>query len=115
MSEEYGNDFVTLTDEEGNEYEFEILKEIEIDGTTYVALLPADDDDDEDDESEDIYLVRIAYDGDDELYEVIEDDAEYDKVAAVFEKAFAEDQPAEETDGCDCGCHDCDCGCGKKE
>ena len=35
-------DIYTLTDEEGNESEFELIASQEIDGTTYVALVPYD-------------------------------------------------------------------------
>ena len=109
MSEEYGNDFVTLTDEEGNEYEFEILKELEIDGLDYAALLPVPKEGEE--ESEEVYIVRVIFEGDDEIYEVIEDDAEYEKAAAEFEAAFEQDIAADDDDGdgdgCGCGCDDC--------
>ena len=41
MDNEYGNDFITLTDEEGNEIELEHLDTIEYNGETYMAFLPA--------------------------------------------------------------------------
>ena len=34
MSEEFGPDFVTVTDEDGNEIELEHLDTLEVDGTT---------------------------------------------------------------------------------
>ena len=37
MSEEYGNDFVTLIDEDGNEVEFEHIDTVEYEGVTYLA------------------------------------------------------------------------------
>ena len=43
MSEEYGNDYVTLTDENGNELELEHLDTLEYNGNTYMAVIPADD------------------------------------------------------------------------
>ena len=42
MSEEYGNDFITLTDEDGNEIELEHLDTVEYNGQTYMAVLPAE-------------------------------------------------------------------------
>ena len=42
MSEEYGNDFVTLIDEDGNEVEFEHIDTVEYQGTTYLAFIPAE-------------------------------------------------------------------------
>ena len=46
MSENYGSDFITITDEDGKEYELEHLDTIELDGTFYLAFLPADVDED---------------------------------------------------------------------
>ena len=40
MSEEYGNDLVSVLDDEGNEHQFEVLDAIETDDGRYVALLP---------------------------------------------------------------------------
>ena len=43
MAEEFmGDEIFTLTDEEGNESEFELIASQEIDGVTYVALVPYD-------------------------------------------------------------------------
>ena len=42
MSEEYGNAFITLTDEDGNEIELEHLDTVEYNGQTYMAFLPAE-------------------------------------------------------------------------
>ena len=39
MANEYGNDYVVLTDEEGREIEFEVLGSVEVDGMTYVGLV----------------------------------------------------------------------------
>lgn len=40
MSEEYGANFITVTDEEGNEFELEHLDTIEFQGQTYLAFFP---------------------------------------------------------------------------
>ncbi len=42
MSEEYGNDFVTLIDEDGNEVGFEHIDTVEYEGVTYLAFIPAE-------------------------------------------------------------------------
>ncbi len=44
MASEYGNDILTLTDEEGNELEFEHIASVEVDGQTYVGLTEIFDD-----------------------------------------------------------------------
>ena len=40
MSEEYGADFITITDEDGNEFELEHLDTLEYNGETYMAFFP---------------------------------------------------------------------------
>ena len=41
MGEEYGGDFISITDEDGNEFELEHLDTIEYNGQTYMAFFPA--------------------------------------------------------------------------
>jgi len=96
MSEEYGNDFVTLTDEDGTEYEFEIIRELDFEGEHYAALLPVCDDEDCDHEDEDVYIVRVTEEDGEEIFEIIEDDAEFDRVSAAFESAFEQDDEDDE-------------------
>ena len=46
MADEYGSDFITITDEDGNEFEVEVLSTVEYDGASYMAVIPADGEDD---------------------------------------------------------------------
>ena len=79
---------VTLLDENNNEIEFELIGGCVVDGQQYFALIPAGSADEDGGFSEYIILksVRDA-DGEEELVE-IEDDAEFDRVAATFDDAF---------------------------
>ena len=43
MSEEFGPDFISVTDEEGNEFELELVDTLEHNGVTYYAMFPASD------------------------------------------------------------------------
>ena len=43
MADEYGSDFMTIVDEDGTEYELEILTTLEYNGCTYLAVTAADD------------------------------------------------------------------------
>lgn len=47
MSDEYGSDFITIVDEDGTEYELEVLSTLEYDGNTYLAVIPAAESQDE--------------------------------------------------------------------
>ena len=53
MSEEYGPDFISVTDEEGNEFELEHLGTLENNGCIYMAFVPADMDEDDEDFGDD--------------------------------------------------------------
>ncbi len=39
--DQYGSDFITITDEDGTEYELEVLSTLEYNGDTYLAVIPA--------------------------------------------------------------------------
>ncbi len=41
MEEQYGSDFITIVDEDGTEYELEILSTLISEGNTYLAVIPA--------------------------------------------------------------------------
>ena len=59
MSEEYGANFITVTDEEGNEFELEHLDTIEFQGQTYLAFFPAVQDGEEAQNEEEMGLVIL--------------------------------------------------------
>ena len=77
MSEEYGDNFITMVDENGEEFVLELLETIEYKDKTYTAFLPADIDEngdevfdtiDDDEELNDVYeqFMRILFDDEDE-------------------------------------------------
>ena len=43
MADQYGSDFISIVDDEGNEFELEVLSTLEYDGNTYLAVIPAAD------------------------------------------------------------------------
>ena len=83
---EFEQEIFTLTDEEGNESDFELIGNMEIDGEKYVALYPVDSNEDE----YVILKVEVDENGDESLL-TIEDDDEFDKVADAFEDEFMGD------------------------
>ena len=42
MNEDFGSDYITISDEDGNEFELELLDTLEFEGKTYSVLVPAD-------------------------------------------------------------------------
>ena len=87
MSEEYGNDFITIIDDDGNEFELELLDTIDYNGETFSAFLPTDMD--EDDPDYGLIILRIIVDENgDELFESIDDDDKLQEVYEMFMTIF---------------------------
>ena len=90
MSEAFGSDYLTIEDEEGNEFELEILNEFELDGQDYLAALPADMD--EDDPDFGIILLKIMEENGEELLSTLDSDEEIEEVYNLFMERFFEDE-----------------------
>ena len=43
MADMYGSDYITIVDEDGEEFELEVLMAMEYNGSTYQAVIPAVD------------------------------------------------------------------------
>ncbi|MBQ7131155.1 MAG: DUF1292 domain-containing protein [Oscillospiraceae bacterium] len=82
---------IILTDENGEEAEFEYLDSVEYEGREYVVLFPVDDDDDND--SEVIILVVEEYneDTDEETFGPVEDEETLNKVFELFKEAHKDE------------------------
>ena len=68
MEQQYGDDFISITDEDGKEYELEVLAELEHNGSRYLALVPAGSgNDDAEEDLEVVYsaLMDLIYEEDD--------------------------------------------------
>ena len=92
MSEEYGNDFVTIIDDDGNEFELELLDTFDYNGASFAAFLPTDMD--EDDPDYGLIILSVVNDENgDELFESIDDDDKLQQVYEMFMTIFeAEDE-----------------------
>lgn len=86
MAEEYNPDIITLEDDDGKEYTFEVLDRIETDDARYVALLPVYDDPKKmlDDNGELVILKVVEDEKGEEYFEDIEDDDEYNMIVDAF-------------------------------
>ena len=93
MSEEYGPDFVSVTDDEGNEFELEHLGTLEYNGISYMAFVPADMD--EEDEDYGLILLKVIEDNGEELLADIDDEQELDVVYQQFMEQLFEDEDEE--------------------
>ncbi len=85
--EEFDN-IVTLTDDEGNDVQFEFLDLVEYQDGEYVVLMPLDDD------SGEVLILQIVQEGDDEeVYAGIDDDETLAAVFGVFKEKYKDILP----------------------
>lgn len=95
MNEEFGPNFITVTDEDGNDIELELLDVLEHKGQTYMAFFPAVPEEEADEESEDygmVILKSIKEDGE-ELLSTLDSEEELELVYQKFmDELFAEDE-----------------------
>lgn len=98
MSEEFGPDFIAITDEDGNEFELEHVDTIEHNGQIYMAFFPAETEEDSEDEEETglIILKVVVVDGEEQL-STLDSDEELDEVYDRFMEDIFQDE--EGTDG----------------
>lgn len=89
MSEEFGNDIITITDEDGVEYVLEVLTVMEIDGTDYYALIPAETGDEEDLE---VSILKAVDEDGEEILCAIEDEDELERVYNTIMDKLYEDE-----------------------
>ena len=92
MTDDFGSDFMTVQDEDGTEYELEILSTLEYNGFTYLAVIPAGE------ESGDLQvsiLKSVEEDGEDILC-AIEDEDELEAVySLIMDDLYAEEDDEE--------------------
>ena len=101
MSEEFGPDFITVTDEDGNEFELEHLDTLEYNGQTYMAFFPVvpgedgegvQDVDLDDEEYGLIILKAVTVDGEEQL-STLDSEEELELVYQQFmESLFADEE-----------------------
>ncbi|MBQ9415795.1 MAG: DUF1292 domain-containing protein [Clostridia bacterium] len=83
-------DVWTLTDEDGNDVDFEVLDEVELDGSKYYAMVPSEESDEE--VIEYVILKEVKDDsGDVALVSIDDDEDEFEKVASYFDNRFSEE------------------------
>lgn len=92
FEENFGNNIVSVVDEEGVEHTFEELDRIETDDGRYIALLPIYNEAEEilDGDGE-LIILSVVEDEDGETYlEPIEDEALFNEIGDIFEERLAD-------------------------
>lgn len=81
---------IETVDEDGKVITFELYDIVEVDNQEYALLLPAEQD--EEGEEDELILMRLSKDGEDYLFETIDDEDEFNKVAEYVENMDEEDE-----------------------
>ncbi|MGN1016045.1 MAG: DUF1292 domain-containing protein [Faecousia sp.] len=89
MEDQYGSDFITIEDEDGTEYELEVLSTLDYNGSTYLAVVPADSG--ETKELEVSILKSVEEDGE-EILCAIEDEVELETVYDLIMDSLYEEE-----------------------
>lgn len=90
MSDDFGSDYLTIEDQDGNTFELEVLGDFDYEGQTYLAALPADME--ETDPDYGIILLRVEEEDGEEIFASIDDDDELDKVYEYYMQVILEDE-----------------------
>ena len=94
MSDAYGSDFITIVDEDGTEFELEVLTTMEYNGATYLAVTPATD---EEDVELEVSILKSEDDGsDDPILCAIEDEEELEAVYNLIMEQLYTDEDEED-------------------
>ncbi|QCR31318.1 DUF1292 domain-containing protein [Lysinibacillus sp. SGAir0095] len=79
----------TITDENDEELEVEVLASINLEGTEYVAVGFVEDIQEETEEDIDVFFLKVDEDGE---FSAIESDEEFDKVSAAFDEIMDDEE-----------------------
>lgn len=85
------NDYFTLTDEEGNEIEFELIAQCERNGQQYLAMIPVEDEENNDSDVCEYIILKVAEEDGEEVLVTVDDDDELDDVADYFDDLFTQE------------------------
>ena len=89
MADEYGSDFITITDDEGKEYELEVLSTVEYNGESYLAVIPADSEDGSDLE---VSILKSSDEDGEPMLCAVEDEAELQAVYDLIMDSLYEEE-----------------------
>lgn len=101
MEENFGPDFITVTDEDGNDFELEMVDSLEHKGVTYYAMFPAVEEDeatgepkdiDTDDEEYGLVIMKVIEENGEELLSTLDSDEELEEIYELFMERFFEDE-----------------------
>jgi len=90
MADQYGSDFITIVDEDGTEYELEVLSTLEYNGETYLAVIPAGESADE--YRMEVSILKDVEENGESILCAIEDEAELQAVYDLIMDSLYEEE-----------------------
>ena len=96
MEDQYGSDFITIVDEDGTEYELEVLSTLEYDGNTYLAVIPAGAQAEE--FQLEVSILKSVEDNGEDILCAVEDEEELQAVYDLIMDSLYEDEDEEDED-----------------
>lgn len=93
LADRYGSDFMTIVDEDGSEFELEVLSTAQYNGQTYLAVIPAGL---EDGEQPEVSILKSVEEDGEPILCAIEDDAELEQVYNYIMDQLYEEEDGEE-------------------
>lgn len=91
MDNQFGSDYMTIVDEDGQEYELEVLTTMDWNGATYLAVIPAGMDEEE--QSLEVSILKSVEEDGEPVLCAIEDDQELESVYnLIMDQLYAEEE-----------------------
>ena len=87
----FENDYFTLTDEDGNEIDFEVIGQCERNGEQYFAMIPVEEEQENENDICEYIILKLTKEGDEEILVTVDDDDELDDIADYFDDLFSQE------------------------
>ncbi len=85
LPEDYSPDILTLTDEDGREFSFEVIDAADHNGERYLAVVPyAEDSKEKLEEDANLILMRVGEENGEEFLDIVEEEEELLEVSEMF-------------------------------
>lgn len=88
--DQYGSDFLTIVDDDGNEFELEVLSTLEYNGSTYLAVIPAAESAEQ--LELEVSILKSTEEDGEAILSVIEDEAELEAVHDILMDSLYEEE-----------------------
>ena len=90
MDNQFGSDYMTIVDEDGEEYELEVLTSMDWNGATYLAVIPAGMDEEE--QSLEVSILKSVEEDGEPILCAVEDEQELETVYnLIMDQLYAEE------------------------